>query len=81
MAVGIGRQLRKAFRGFTAAASLKPARGRGARRVDVIFPRFHRRGLIEAFEVRYPDLKADKAFRGFTAAASLKPLKNTPVIN
>jgi len=62
-----------AFRGFTAAASLKP--GRQAVRCPAArsFPRFHRRGLIEATSRQRCFGIPTKAFRGFTAAASLKP--------
>jgi len=64
-----------AFRGFTAAASLKRATtGRRHGERSGGFPRFHRRGLIEARCSGRLRRHRRAAFRGFTAAASLKQL-------
>ena len=64
-----------AFRGFTAAASLKQRGQLDFVGLAVGFPRFHRRGLIEAAAAAPDRTLRPEAFRGFTAAASLKRLQ------
>ncbi len=62
------------FRGVTAAASLKLADRRFGLQPEPLFPRRHRRGLIEADHRTTTPTPAQSPFRGVTAAASLKPL-------
>ncbi len=71
-ATAIQKETRGAFRGITAAASLKLDL-HARRGIDIErFPRHHRCGLIEAAGHNGQILCHLHAFRGITAAASLK---------
>src|SRR5581483_5986869 len=66
-------QIAHLFRGLTAAASLKRVRHQAVILTKGALPRPHRRGLIEAGQLRLARMTlAGNLFRGLTAAASLK---------
>ncbi len=67
---GIGRS--GDFRAFTGAVSLKPVLPGIIGRQQRLFPRLHRRGLIEAKLATAHFARVKRDFRAFTGAVSLK---------